>query len=144
VKVASVLLPLPVPEAFDYEVPEALELARGDQVAVPLGPRLMRGIVSEVRETTGSNRRLKAVAQRLTDPPVPEGALDFVEGFANEAAHVALVVFIWAENIEILDADDLRENFLVVRIEVEELLRVSVEVERTEAREIFGFVIHTG
>ncbi|MBU2231236.1 MAG: hypothetical protein KKG69_08140, partial [Alphaproteobacteria bacterium] len=37
-KVASVLIPLPVPEAFDYEVPEALSLARGDQVAVPLGP----------------------------------------------------------------------------------------------------------
>jgi primosomal protein N' (replication factor Y) len=83
VKVASVLLPLPVPEAFDYEVPEALDLARGDQVAVPLGPRLMRGIVSEVRETTGSNRRLKAVEQRLIDPPVPAGALDFVEWAAR-------------------------------------------------------------
>ncbi len=82
-KVASVLLPLPVPEAFDYEVPEALDLARGDQVAVPLGPRLMRGIVSEVRETTGSNRRLKAVEQRLIDPPVPAGALDFVEWAAR-------------------------------------------------------------
>ncbi|MBX9708843.1 MAG: primosomal protein N', partial [Caulobacteraceae bacterium] len=82
-KVASVLLPLPVPEAFDYEVPEALDLARGDQVAVPLGPRLMRGIVSDVRETTGSNRRLKAVEQRLTDPPVPGGALDFVEWAAR-------------------------------------------------------------
>ena len=55
-KVASVLLPLPVPEAFDYEVPEGLDLARGDQVAVPLGPRLVRGVVSEVRETTGSIR----------------------------------------------------------------------------------------
>jgi primosomal protein N' (replication factor Y) len=83
VKVASVLLPLPVPEAFDYEVPDALELARGDQVAVPLGPRLMRGIVSEVRETTGSNRRLKAVEHRLVDPPVPEGALVFVEWAAR-------------------------------------------------------------
>jgi len=44
VKVASVLIPLPVPEAFDYEVPEGLDVVRGDQVAVPLGPRLMRGI----------------------------------------------------------------------------------------------------
>src|SRR5690606_40138645 len=63
VKVASVLIPLPVPEAFDYEVPEALSVARGDQVAVPLGPRLIRGVVAEVFETTGSNRRLKAVEQ---------------------------------------------------------------------------------
>ncbi|MFA4898445.1 MAG: primosomal protein N', partial [Brevundimonas sp.] len=78
-KVASVLIPLPVPEAFDYEVPEALTLARGDQVAVPLGSRLMRGVVSEVFETTGSNRRLKAVDSRLDDPALPAGVMDFVE-----------------------------------------------------------------
>ena len=59
-KVASVLIPLPVPEAFDYEVPEGMDVARGDQVAVPLGPRLIRGVVSGVRETTGSNQRRKA------------------------------------------------------------------------------------
>jgi primosomal protein N' (replication factor Y) (superfamily II helicase) len=79
VKVASVLIPLPVPEAFDYEVPEALSLARGDQVAVPLGPRLIRGVVAEVFETTGSNRRLKAVDSKLDDPALPSGVMDFVE-----------------------------------------------------------------
>lgn len=78
-KVASVLIPLPVPEAFDYEVPESLSLTRGDQVAVPLGPRLMRGIVSEVFETTGSNRRLKSVDSRIDDPPLPPRVVDFVE-----------------------------------------------------------------
>lgn len=78
-KVASVLIPLPVPEAFDYEVPEALTLARGDQVAVPLGPRLIRGVVSEVFETTGSNRRLKTVDALLDDPPLPSRVVDFVE-----------------------------------------------------------------
>lgn len=82
-KVASVLIPLPVHEAFDYEVAEGLELARGDQVAVPLGPRLMRGIVTEVRETTGSNRRLKAVEAKLDDPRLPGGVVDFVEWAAR-------------------------------------------------------------
>ncbi len=82
-KVASVLIPLPVPEAFDYEVPEGLEVARGDQVAVPLGPRLMRGIVSETRETTGSNRRLKAIDHVLDDPRLPEKTVDFVEWAAR-------------------------------------------------------------
>lgn len=82
-KVASVLIPLPVPEAFDYEVPAGLEVARGDQVAVPLGPRLVRGIVSEVRETTGSNRRLKAVAERLDEPALPGRTVDFVEWAAR-------------------------------------------------------------
>ncbi|WP_374275055.1 primosomal protein N' [Brevundimonas sp.] len=82
-KVASVLIPLPVPEAFDYEVPDGLELARGDQVAVPLGPRRLRGVVAEVRETTGSNRRLKGVEGKLDDPPLPERTLDFLEWAAR-------------------------------------------------------------
>ena len=80
---AAVLIPLPVPEAFDYEAPEGLTLAPGDHVAVPLGPRLVRGVVSEVRETTGSNRRLKAVDHRLDDPPLPPRTLAFVEWAAR-------------------------------------------------------------
>ncbi|MBG7615668.1 primosomal protein N' [Brevundimonas sp. BAL450] len=81
--IAAVLIPLPVPEAFDYEAPEGLTLAPGDHVAVPLGPRLVRGVVSEVRETTGSNRRLKAVDHRLDDPPLPPRTLAFVEWAAR-------------------------------------------------------------
>jgi primosomal protein N' (replication factor Y) len=81
--VASVLIPLPVQEAFDYEVPEGLTLERGDQVAVPLGPRLMRGIVAEVRETTGSNRKLKAIDSLIGDPRLPPGTVDFVEWAAR-------------------------------------------------------------
>ena len=81
--VASVLIPLPVHEAFDYEVPDALALTRGDQVAVPLGPRLIRGIVTEVRETTGSNRKLKAVDSLLDDPRLPPETVDFVEWAAR-------------------------------------------------------------
>ncbi|KQW86564.1 primosomal protein N' [Brevundimonas sp. Root1279] len=82
-KVASVLIPLPVPEAFDYEVPEGFDVARGDQVAVPLGPRLIRGIVAEARETTGSNRRLKSIDHVLDDPRLPGRTVDFVEWAAR-------------------------------------------------------------
>lgn len=82
-KVASVLIPLPVAEAFDYEVPEALAVTRGDQVAVPLGPRLIRGVVAETFETTGSNRRLKAIDSVLGDPRLPENTVAFVEWAAR-------------------------------------------------------------
>ena len=44
-RIASVLLPLPLPEAFDYAEPEGMGLEVGDQVAAPLGPRLLRGVV---------------------------------------------------------------------------------------------------
>lgn len=82
-KVASVLIPVPVHEAFDYEVPDGIVLAPGDQVAVPLGPRRVRGVVTEVRETTGSNRRLRRVEALLDDPPLPSGTLEFLQWAAR-------------------------------------------------------------
>jgi primosomal protein N' (replication factor Y) len=84
-KIAEVLLCLPLPEPFDYAVPDGLELAPGDQVAVPLGPRRLRGVVAGVREQAGSNRALKAVEQRLDDPPLPPATLKFVEWAARWA-----------------------------------------------------------
>ncbi|HRD29873.1 MAG TPA: hypothetical protein PLO65_16360, partial [Caulobacter sp.] len=45
-RIASVLLPMPLPEAFDYAEPEGMGLAVGDHVAVPLGPRAVRGVVT--------------------------------------------------------------------------------------------------
>ena len=82
-KVASVLVPLPVQEAFHYAVPEGMSLNRGDQVDVPLGPRFLRGIVADVFETTGSNRKLKSVERKATDPSLPLGTVDFVEWAAR-------------------------------------------------------------
>ena len=43
-RIASVLRPMPLPEAFDYAEPEGLDLKVGDHVAVPLGPRVIRGV----------------------------------------------------------------------------------------------------
>jgi len=84
-RIASVLIPMPLPEAFDYEAPEGMALAVGDQVAVPLGPRLIRGVVTGVRDGTGGNRPLKVVAERLDEPPLPPGALAFVQWAARYA-----------------------------------------------------------
>ncbi len=77
-RVASVLLPAPLPEAFDYAEPAGMDLAIGDQVAAPLGPRLLRGVVTALRPAAGVNRPLKAVASRLPDPPLPPRTLEFV------------------------------------------------------------------
>src|SRR5579875_1474817 len=84
-RVARVLLPLPLPEAFDYEAPDALELAVGDHVAAPLGPRLVRGVVAELRDGFGVNRPLKPLAGRIDDAPLPEGTLKFVQWAAHYA-----------------------------------------------------------
>ncbi|HXV00372.1 MAG TPA: primosomal protein N' [Caulobacteraceae bacterium] len=82
-RIAQVLLPLPLPEAFDYAEPEGLGLAVGDHVAVPLGPRLTRGVVVALKDAVGSNRPLKMVEARLDDPPLPPRTVEFVEWAAR-------------------------------------------------------------
>jgi primosomal protein N' (replication factor Y) len=84
-RLASVLLPLPLPEAFDYEVPEGMALAPGDHVCVPLGPRPVRGVVQAVRDAPGHNRPVKPVERRIEEPPLPPGTLAFVEWAARYA-----------------------------------------------------------
>jgi len=85
-RIASVLLPLPLPEAFDYAEPEGMALEVGDQVAAPLGPRLLRGVVTGLRDAAGGNRPLKAVAGRLDEPSLPPTTVEFVEWAARYAA----------------------------------------------------------
>ena len=87
-RIASVLLPMPLPEAFDYAEPEGLALAVGDHVTVPLGPRVVRGVVTAVRDGAGGNRPLKPVLERVDDPPLPPGALAFVEWAARYSVDV--------------------------------------------------------
>jgi primosomal protein N' (replication factor Y) len=86
VRIASVLIPsLPLPEPFDYAEPEGMELALGDVVAVPLGPRLVRGAVTALRDASGGNRSLKEVAGLMETPPLPAQSLAFVEWAARYA-----------------------------------------------------------
>lgn len=84
-RIAKVLLPLPLPEAFDYSEPAGFSLSVGDHVAVPLGPRLIRGVVVEMRDGAGGNRPLKAIEARLEDPPLPPRAVEFVQWAARYA-----------------------------------------------------------
>jgi primosomal protein N' (replication factor Y) len=87
-RIASVLLPMPLPEAFDYAEPEGMGLQVGDQVAAPLGPRMIRGVVTGLREAAGGNRPLKPVDAKLDDAPLPPGTLEFVQWAARYAADV--------------------------------------------------------
>ena len=70
----QVLLPLPLPEAFDYAEPEGMGLAVGDLVAVPLGPERLSGVViGAARRRAAHNRPLKPVPERRDAPPLPAG-----------------------------------------------------------------------
>ena len=84
-RIARVLIPMPLPEAFDYAEPPGMGLAVGDQVAAPLGPRLVRGVVTELRPAHGGNRPLKPVAERLDEPRLPPKTLEFIRWAARYA-----------------------------------------------------------
>ena len=84
-RIASILLPLPLPEAFDYAEPEGMALAVGEQVIVPLGPRMLAGVVTSLRDATGHNRPLKPVLERRELAPLPPTTLRFVEWAARYA-----------------------------------------------------------
>lgn len=78
---AAILFPLPLPEAFDYAVPEGMTLAPGDHVVAPLGPHPRRGVVWRVSDGEGGN--LKPVTRRLDAPPLPEASRAFIDWAAR-------------------------------------------------------------
>lgn len=87
-RIVSVLLPLPLPEAFDYEAPEDMPLSVGDQVSVPLGVRLATGVVAAIREGTGGNRPLKKVEGRIAAPGLSPSTVEFIQWAARYASEV--------------------------------------------------------
>ncbi len=87
-RVASVLLPMPLPESFDYAVPPEMALAVGDIVTAPLGRLMSRGVVTGLRSGAGVNRALKSLLERCDEPPLPRTTLEFVQWAARYGVDV--------------------------------------------------------
>lgn len=89
--VASVLFPLPLPEPFDYEVPEGLSAPLGSYVTAPLGKTERTGVVWAVGEVK-EGRKLKAISAVLPARPMPADMRDFIDFAArytvNSPGHV--------------------------------------------------------
>src|SRR5262245_58223990 len=79
---ARVLFPLPLPEPFDYWIPEDLEVRPGDHVSAPISGTLRRGIVWSVEPDDGS-RELKTIESRLFAPPLPGKTREFIDRVAR-------------------------------------------------------------
>jgi primosomal protein N' (replication factor Y) len=73
--IARILFTLPLPEPFDYAVPEGMALEPGSYVHAPVGPYDRLGLVLEVLpDRIGTNRQLKPVTEVL-DVPVMTGPM---------------------------------------------------------------------
>ena len=81
-RTVDVLVPVAVDSPYTYRVPEALVLAPGDIVAVPLGTRRVFGCVWSL-EGAGEGKKLKAVAGKLDLPPLTPEFMRFIDWLAD-------------------------------------------------------------
>ena len=79
----GVLLPLPLDATYDYAVPNGLSLKAGDFVRVPLGPRIVLGVVWGDGTRDFGAAKLKSVAERLDAPPLTEEMRRLVDWVAS-------------------------------------------------------------
>ncbi len=85
-RVVDVLVPVALDQAYSYRVPAGQELAPGDVVTVPLGPRETLGVVwaENPKPNPRLHNRLKDIGDKLDVPPLkPElrSFVDWVSGY---------------------------------------------------------------
>jgi primosomal protein N' (replication factor Y) len=81
-RTVRVLLPLPLADAYDYSVPEGLEVATGAFVIVPLGKRETIGVVWGGGTGDVPREKLRPVADVLPALPMTDALRRFVEWVA--------------------------------------------------------------
>ncbi len=81
--IVRVLLPLGLPQAYDYRVPVSLMVEDGDFVVVPLGPRQLVGVVWGEGLGDIASSRIKNIIEKLPAPPLPEEVRKFVDWVAT-------------------------------------------------------------
>jgi primosomal protein N' (replication factor Y) len=84
-RVVDVLVPVALDRAYSYRVPEALTLAPGDIVNVPLGAREATAVVwaENPKPNPRLDNRLKDVEEKLDIPPLKDELRAFVDWVAN-------------------------------------------------------------
>jgi primosomal protein N' (replication factor Y) len=80
-RIVDVLVPVALDQAYSYRVPPELELAPGDIVRVPLGPRECTAVVWADNATPNPrlDNRLKDIAAKLDIPPLKPELRKFIE-----------------------------------------------------------------
>ena len=79
-RVVDILVPVALDHTYSYRVPDGMEIAPGDVVAVPLGSREVTGVVWAENPTPNPrlDNRLKEIAARIEVPPLREELRNFV------------------------------------------------------------------
>lgn len=75
--VASILFPMPLPEPFDYLIPEGMDVELGSYVRAPLGKYERTGVVWKL-DSNLPKRDLKQLESCFNVPPMPQSMRDFI------------------------------------------------------------------
>ena len=135
---AAVLVPLPVAGAYDYRVPEGMELAPGRFVRVPLGPREVTGVVRGEPDGDIDEARLRDVVAVLDVPPLPEDLLRTVEWTASYTMTPPGAVLRMAMSVpEALDPPRVETAYMLVSAAARDGVRMTAARER-----VLGFLAH--
>ncbi|WP_416878930.1 primosomal protein N' [Litorimonas sp.] len=79
---AQILFPVNVPGAFDYAVPEDMDLSIGDFVYAPIGKQMKLGVVTGLGPAE-EGRELKEIAERKATRPLSPEMIKFIEWTAK-------------------------------------------------------------
>ena len=79
-KTAPVLVPMPAPRAYSYSVPDDMAVEPGSIVQVPLGSRLVAGVVwDRLGEDDVDPKKLRPIAKVFDCPPLTKEMRAFVD-----------------------------------------------------------------
>src|ERR1700692_4690878 len=84
-RIADVLVPVALNQNYSYRVPRGMELAPGDVVCVPLGPREVVAVVwaENANPDPRLHNRLKDVGETLDVPPLKQELRSLVDWVAH-------------------------------------------------------------
>ena len=81
-RAVPVLVPMPVDRAFSYAAPDGVDVAPGQIVQIPLGPRKVPGVVWDGAADAIDTKKLRAIEQVFECPPLDEGMRRFIDWVA--------------------------------------------------------------
>jgi primosomal protein N' (replication factor Y) len=80
---AQIMLPIPAGRTYTYAVPDGMELAPGDIVQAPLGPRIVAGVVWDGESLPVDPAKLRPLTAKFDCPPLRKPMRAFVDWVAN-------------------------------------------------------------
>ena len=92
--IARVLFPLPLPEPFDYIVPEGFTVCAGNYVTAPIGKTQRTGVVWSIEpDSVGEGRTLKPLGEVFPVAPMSFAMRQFIEKTARyNVSHIGQVL----------------------------------------------------